>query len=786
MALPSSHLIKWGGGTFVRAVLGPTNTGKTFRAIQRMFEYGSGMMGLPLRLLAREVYEKFCAQVGRNNVALITGEERIEPEKPKFWICTVESMPVHISVPFLVVDEIQLAVHPKRGYLFTERLLYARGTQETWFLGSDMMIPIFERLLPTVEIERMDRLSQLRCVPPKRLSQLPKRSAVVAFSAVDLYSIADTLRRLRGGVAVVFGALSPAARNAQVQMFEQGEVDYLVSTDAIGMGLNLNIRSLFFDSLRKFDGKEHRPLQAWELGQIAGRAGRYKEDGFFGLTSSADGEGGWNDSLVQAIEDQTFYPTYKVQYRNSKLDLSSIDTLKESLQQKPFSAALVPALMMEDERALYALSTLSDVQDLGAEEVSLLWDVCRIPDYHQGSSMGHHRFLGTIFRQLRGGILEKNWVERSISRLEQSNGEIDTLMERIAHTRMWSYISYRSGWIDNAKGIQERLRAAEEKLGQALHKKLSERFVDVPNQEGQAFIEPKNPRIENDMLVCDQGIIGSLRDGSFLLSGLCNRLFGWRRGMVLGRRFFSSYMEEWVRSAMETKSFHIEGRDVCYQGMKILRVEKGALLRLPKYTSKSMELLDPQLRTQLIYCVQEWCTQQIQSGFVSAKQLPSNLRGLGHLIDSFLGVAPVDELPRGQIFSEKKAQRFGIFRYQNRFVCTESLRPKHQGIRLALLLAWYGCEKSYLIPAQKVSFVCDWANDIASGFGWPKVGERAIRIDVLEKIQCFLRDAPKRAPVPNAPTQWLGCSVEEWHILVKELGYRIHEGLLLGPKKRRN
>ena len=783
MALPSSHLIKWGGGTFVRALLGPTNTGKTYRAIQRMFEYGSGMMGFPLRLLAREVYDKTCLKVGAGKVALITGEERIEPQGACYWICTVESMPVHISVPFLVVDEIQLAVHAKRGHLFTDRLLHARGTQETWFLGSDMMVPIFERLLPTVEIERMQRLSKLRCVPAKRLEQLPKRSAVVAFSASELYSMADALRRLRGGVAVVFGALSPAARNAQVQMFEQGEVDYLVSTDAIGMGLNLNIRSLFFDSLRKFDGKEHRYLHAWELGQIAGRAGRHRVDGFFGLTAEAESNGGWSDALVHSIEEQSFHPTYKIRYRNSDLDLSSIDALKESLQEKPFSAALVPALMMEDERSLYALAELHDVKDLRGDEVSLLWDVCRVPDYHQGHAHKHHRFLGTIFRQLRRGTLEPSWVSRSVDKLSSSSGEIETLMERIAYTRTWSYVSYRTGWLDDAKGLQERLHGIENTLSQALHKKLSERFVDYRSHSSRGFATPKNPRVEEMMLICDQGILGTLKDGSFLLSGLCSRMFGWKQGMTLARKFFQPHVESWARRAMKEKCFVVVGHIVMFEEQAILRFTKGKRLQEPKLKGTGMELLETGLRSELIDVVKSWCKERINE--LQLPKLPQKLRGLGYLISSSGGVAPCSELPKEQKFIPKLAGKYQIVRYVHWFVYKKLLKPRYQPIRLAMILAWYECRESCTPPMQRVSFVCGWPAEVAASLGWPICGERAVRVDILAKIQKFLHNAPKREAVPNQPVQWLGCSVSEWHTVIQGLGYRIHNGMLLAPKRRR-
>jgi ATP-dependent RNA helicase SUPV3L1/SUV3 len=462
----------------IEAVVGPTNTGKTHRAVERMLEHGSGMIGLPLRLLAREVYDRVSARIGERQVALVTGEEKRIPARPRYWVCTVEAMPVDRPVEFLAVDEIQLAAHPQRGHVFTDRLLRARGEKETWFLGSDTIRPLLEQLLPTAHVRRHPRFSRLSASGSVGLGGLPPRTAVIAFSAHEVYELADRLRRRRGGAAVVLGALSPRTRNAQVAMYQAGEVDFLVATDAIGMGLNMDVDHVAFASMRKFDGRRRRALAPDEVGQIAGRAGRYQRDGTFGAVSPVR----LSPELTFAVESHRFAPLRRVVWRNAELDFSTAEALIGSLRRRPPRRALQLVERPDDAVALEALAGRDEIGSRlrGEERVRLLWQVCQIPDFRKLMPEHHAALLAEIYAQLadRGGTLDPDWMNQRIERLEAVDGDIDTLMMRMEFIRTWSYIAHRPGWVHDALHWQQRTEQAEDVLSQALHERLMERFVE--------------------------------------------------------------------------------------------------------------------------------------------------------------------------------------------------------------------------------------------------------------------------------------------------------------------
>jgi hypothetical protein len=464
----------------VVAALGPTNTGKTHRALRRMLEHPTGMIGLPLRLLAREIYDRVTGIVGEAAVALVTGEEKRIPKRPAYWVCTTEAMPLDRTVDFLAVDEIQLAAHRDRGHVFTQRLLSARGRQETWFLGADTMGRVIETLVPTAERLRFRRLSRLRYAEPRSLRSLPPRSAVVAFSAEQVYELAERLRRLQGGVAVVLGALSPRTRNAQVAMYQAGEVDHLVATDAIGMGLNLDIDHVAFAGLRKFDGRESRFLSTEELAQIAGRAGRHVNDGTFGTLKDA---GELAFPVIEAIEGHRFRPVERLVWRNDDLDFGSVEALLDSLRAPPGHPALSRVEHADDFEALSELARDPAVRArLGdPAAVALLWEVCQIPDFRKLLLHQHARLLREIFLQLTGrpeGRLDPAWLDRQIRRVDSLSGGIDALTARLSAVRTWTYVSHRAGWLDDPTHWQGRTRALEDALGDALHERLVERFVE--------------------------------------------------------------------------------------------------------------------------------------------------------------------------------------------------------------------------------------------------------------------------------------------------------------------
>lgn len=487
-------------------LLGPTNTGKTHRAVERMLEHPSGMIGLPLRLLAREVYDRITSTLGESRVALVTGEEKRVPTHPRYWVCTVEAMPIEREVDFLAVDEIQLAGHRERGHVFTDRLLHARGRQESWFLGSDTIEPLVRALLPHAEVRRHPRLSQLTGRGSVGIGKLRPRTAVVGFSMARVYELAERLKHRVGGAAVVIGALSPRARNAQVAMYQAGEVDYLVATDAIGMGLNLNVEEVVFADVTKFDGAESRLLEPAELGQIAGRAGRYKTDGSFGTLAPLPA---FPEPIAHAIETQRFRSLRQLYYRNSDLDFSSLDRLVESLAQPPKlrSLALIPRA--DDYSALVSLSKHPEVRARAnhPDRVALLWDACQIPDYRKLLSDAHAKLVLRIFLELTGAHdrVDPDWVRSEIQRLDDHAGDIDTLLGRMAAVRTWTYVSNHAGWLEDARALQLLAGDIEDRLSDALHTRLVERFVE----RGSRRRAHAKPRVADDHPFA---ALGTLRD----------------------------------------------------------------------------------------------------------------------------------------------------------------------------------------------------------------------------------------------------------------------------------
>ena len=462
----------------VTAVLGPTNTGKTHYAIERMLAHRSGVIGLPLRLLAREVYDRIVALRGPSVVALVTGEERIVPDRAQYWVCTVEAMPEGMGADFVGIDEIQLCADPERGHVFTQRLLKARGLHETLFMGSDTMRSAIAAMEPRAQFMKRERFSELSYTGSKKISRLKPRSAIVGFSVENVYAIAELIRRQKGGCAVVMGALSPRTRNAQVEMYQNGDVDYLVATDAIGMGLNLDINHVAFSALEKFDGRRMRPLHPNELAQIAGRAGRYMQPGSFGVTGEARA---LDDQVVQAILQSKFRPVSKLQWRNDRLEFGSIDRLIRSLEQRTDDEWLIRARDADDVVALKSLREAAEVTARVStpQDVMLLWDVCRIPDFRGISSGEHAGMLEVIFGYLHDkGRVPRDYMARQIARIDRSDGDIDTLSKRLAYIRTWTYVAQRKGWVEDESHWRGETRAVEDRLSDALHGALTQRFVD--------------------------------------------------------------------------------------------------------------------------------------------------------------------------------------------------------------------------------------------------------------------------------------------------------------------
>ncbi|WP_245531344.1 helicase-related protein [Asticcacaulis biprosthecium] len=576
---PTRPLINAVSDAKLAAVLGPTNTGKTHYAIERMCGYATGMMGLPLRLLAREIYDRVVALKGVNAVALVTGEEKIIPRLPSYFICTVEAMPLERQVDFLAVDEIQLCGDTERGHVFTDRLLHARGRFETLFLGANTFAPLFHRLFPAAEIIRRERLSSLTYAGSKKLTRLPKRTAIVAFSTEKVYAIAELIRRQRGGAAVVMGSLSPKTRNAQVELFQKGEVDFLVATDAIGMGLNMDIAHVAFSGLSKFDGKNVRHLTAQEIGQIAGRAGRHMNDGTFGVTGECHE---LDDDLVEQVQNHAFAPLEAAQWRNHKLDFSTLDTLLKSLTQPSHTIGLHLAKEALDERALRLLSADEEVAAKLRNPVTLrtLWDVCQLPDFRKIGLDEHLKLVSHLFwsRLSPDGFVADEWFETQVRDLDHMDGDIDTLSSRLSGVRTLSYISNRGNWLKRNEHWREATRDLEERLSDRLHEALMQRFIDARTSALLKALdadEVARPEVTPEGQVIIEGhTVGELKGLTFKLSN-SDSLIGDKTLRQAANRAVLPVLHDRLRALAQTpsKSLNLRGHTVEWNKEPVARVE---------------------------------------------------------------------------------------------------------------------------------------------------------------------------------------------------------------------
>ena len=638
-----------GPGT-VKAVLGPTNTGKTHLAIERMLGHTSGMIGFPLRLLARENYDKVVQRKGRGQVALVTGEEKILPPNPRYFLCTVESMPVDRPVEFLAVDEIQLCADPERGHVFTDRLLHARGLSETMFMGSDTMRAMIRELVPRAEISSRPRLSVLSYDGARKLTKLPARSAVVAFSAADVYATAELMRRNRGGTAVVLGALSPRTRNAQVQMFEEGEVDYLVATDAIGMGLNLNLDHVAFARMNKFDGRMPRALTAPEVGQIAGRAGRHMANGTFGTTANI---GEIDPEIVDAVEHHAFEPVESLCWRNRDLDFKSPQALIKSLEAAPPARALTKARDAEDYNVLCQLARDPEIAEITRDQgaVRLLWEVCQIPDFRKVLSDQHTRLLAQIYCYLMRpeGALPEDWVARQLEQLDKTEGDIDTLVQRIAYVRTWTYITHRGDWLHDSAHWQARARQIEDNLSDALHDTLTNRFVDR-----RSATLMKRLKDGSDLIGAVRRGGDVLVEGEYVgrLHGLTFELDAEAKGedkrplQAAARRALSTEIPRRIKQLESDNDGAIaltdDGR-LTWRGEVVGRLEPGDTPVKPKVVALDSDFLDGAQRERVRKRLADWFDRHRRNKLaqlftLAEAELPARARGLAFQLVEALGV----------------------------------------------------------------------------------------------------------------------------------------------------
>ncbi len=794
-AMISTALLRQKEKARVKAVLGPTNTGKTHLAIERLCAHSSGAIGFPLRLLAREVYDRVCAIKGPDNVALITGEERIEPKNARWLLCTAEAMPVGADLAFVALDEAQLAADPERGHVFTDRLLHARGREETMLLGSSTIEPLIRSLEPDAEIVTRPRFSTLSHVGAAKLSRIPPRSAIVAFSAEQVYATAEMLRRFRGGAAVVMGALSPQTRNAQVEMYQSGEVDYLVATDAIGMGLNLDIGHVAFAGLSKYDGKRQRRLTISEMAQIAGRAGRHQRDGTFGVLSGGSSrEVEFTPEEIFAIEEHRFPPLTRLFWREAEPRFDSLDTLINDLEAPPPRSELAPAPLAID---LAVLKRLADEPDVigtvrGKGAVARFWEVCRLPDFRQHGAETHSRFVARLWQDLRQGYLGADYVASSIAQLDNPSGDIDTLQGRISAIRSWAYIAQRPDWVLAKEEMAARARAVEARLSDALHARLTERFVNrrttvlMRKLGADASLLPVK-MAENGQVLVDDEPIGHLEGFRFVVDPLA-RHADRKLLLAAAERHLTELFADRARALIaaangDDPALVLHGGTIRWDGAKVADLKKGRELLAPRVVADhALTILPSQLLEPVLDALRQWLARKAQRPLESLRKIAaasvdtaagSELRALLlHLVEAG-GTLPRDSsgLERLSPMQREAMKKLGIRIGALDLFVPPMLKPAAMGLWLEYARAW---GLSPAIPPVSMPVVTTATTPLP---GYRRLGAQLVRVDMTEKLVHAahkIRQTVKgRFPLDPSLALSMGLTTASYARLLRDAGFRV-------------
>ncbi len=802
-------------GRGVTAVLGPTNTGKTHLAIDRMLAHSSGMIGLPLRLLAREVYQRCVARIGAENVALITGEEKIRPKNPRYWVSTVEAMPQDLDVAFAAIDEVQLAADFERGHLFTDRVLNLRGREETWLLGAATVRGILTKLLPGMDVIQRPRLSMLTFAGEKKLTRLPRRSAIVAFSADEVYAIAELIRRQSGGAAVVLGALSPRTRNAQVEIFQSGDVDYLVATDAIGMGLNLDVDHVAFASDRKFDGYQFRQLSAAEMAQIAGRAGRAQRDGTFGTTGRCRP---FEADLVDRLETHTFEPVKVLQWRNHELDFSSLAALEASLSVIPRVEGLTRAPIADDLQILERAARDPEIRAIAKspEAIRQLWAVCQIPDYRKVSPAAHSELVFTLYGFLmREGTIPADWIAEQVALADRPEGDIDTLSNRIAQVRTWTFAANRADWLRDPEHWQGITRAVEDRLSDALHERLTQRFVDRRTSVLMRRLR-ENTRLETEIkesgeVIVEGHIIGRLQGFEFVADA---------SGSSPDAKALRAAAQKALAGEIEKRADEIDKADdgkivlandgmVRWNGEPVARLVAGDVALKPRAHLIADEQLTGAARDKVAARIDRWIEAHVEkllgplNALAKAEDVTGMARGVAFQLVEALGVLDrvnvadevkgLDQDARGAL--RKYGVRFGAYH----IYIPALLKPAPRQLALLLWALKHGglsqkgmSELPSLASSGRTSIPNDKEiqKSLYRAAGYRVAGTRAVRVDILERLADLIRPAIAWKPgaagdkpagaidgfgftVSVGMTSLVGCAGEDFASILKALGYRM-------------
>ena len=789
------------GDGIVRAILGPTNTGKTHLAIERMCAHSSGVIGFPLRLLAREVYDRVVALKGAPSVALLTGEERIVPAQARYWLCTAESMPVDQDFAFAAIDEAQLGIDPERGHVFTDRMLRARGREETLILGSESLKPLVRKLLPQAEVITRPRFSTLRYAGSTKLTRLPPRSAIVAFSAEQVYGLAEMLRRFKGGAAVVMGSLSPATRNAQVAMFQRGEVDYLVATDAIGMGLNMDVRHVAFAGLEKFDGKRDRRLTIAEMAQIAGRAGRHQQDGTFG-TLGLGGEKGpaFDEAEIEAIEEHRFRPLDHLYWRNPALDFTDVGTLIRSLEMPSGDPLLRPAPVALDLTVLKSIAEDPAIAVRKGRQAKALWAACGLPDFRKVGPMHHARMVRRIYSYVgEGGHIPHEWFAAEVTRLDNVAGDIEAIADRLAGVRSWAYIAQRADWLQDPARWAARTQAVEARLSDALHNALTQRFVDrrtavlvrdIGARGADAL--PVTVAADGEVSVGPEPI-GHLAGFSFTVDPAA-RLADKRLLLAAAERRLGDELDRRAKALCEAEDaafvLTIEpggGAGISWEGHLLARLAPGRSLLEPAVrTARALDRLSAPRRAALRARLEAWLERTLARELAALKGLARaaadksatpGVRAVAAMLADAGGVMP-RRLLTAAIGGLDKSDRHSLHRLKVRLGALDVfvpglLKPGAQHLRAALIAVRTG-QAMPLLPPPGAATIDGSADPRGAMLAYRRFGATWLRIDLADRIAAHAhaaRAAGKAEPIDPALITSLGLDAEGLRKLMAEIGF---------------
>jgi len=800
----------------VRAILGPTNTGKTYLAIERMCGHSSGVIGFPLRLLAREVYDRVCAIKGANQVALLTGEERIVPPNARYFLCTAESMPVpggdghdagdfQRDFAFAAIDEAQLGIDPERGHVFTDRMLRVRGREETLILGSDTLRPMVRELLPEAEIVSRPRFSTLRYAGSVKLSRLPPRSAVVAFSAEQVYALAEALRRFRGGAAVVMGALSPATRNAQVAMFQRGEVDYLVATDAIGMGLNMDVSHVAFAGLEKFDGRRDRRLTIAEMAQIAGRAGRHQRDGSFGTLGLGDHSAEFSEQEIEAIEEHRFRPLDFLYWRNPDFDFTDVNALIASLEAKSDDPLLRPAPLAIDLAVLKIIAEDPAVAVKRGAVARRLWAACGLPDFRKVGPMHHARMVRRVFSYIgEGGHVPHEWFAAEVARLDNVAGDIEALADRLAGIRSWAYIAHRSDWLKEPAKWAERTREVESRLSDALHERLTQRFVDRRTSVLVRDIGARGSDALPVTVAADGEVsvgpepIGHLSGFDFRVDPSA-RLADKRLLLAAAERRLGDELERRAAALADAPDSEFEltvestgSLAISWRGNVLARLAPGRSLLEPAVrTARALDRLSTESRAALRARLERWLEARVDAHLRPLKRLAEaatdpasspGVRALGAMLaDSGGAVSRRAVVSAIGTLEQKDRQR--LYRLKVRLgpldvFLPPLLKPAAQQWRGALI-AVRSVEPMPDLPPAGAATLPDDSDPRGAALAYRRLGREWLRIDLADRLASHahkVRSAGGDNPVDNELATSIGLGEEALTRLMAEVGFAHSDG----------